>query len=288
MGKKHRYKDTKEDDKFHAVLAGTWARIEPYALKIGIGLAVVLVVAIVWMLIASHLAKRADRPWARRFEIHQETRAPRPPERGGAQGEARASPEEKAEFEKTRLELQEKCSNGLTELASEYKGDSVAAITLLDLSGLGSTIGKAKRSTDAAGAASHFLRAAEAGEQFLADFPDHLLLGIAANNAGKARLELADVQHHAAAAEDAKANFEAAAQHFQMAAQRFQQDPGDRCPYLVAFARFHEALCYEFLQRPDEARRLFEEVRKDAMAGWFAQQAQFHLIQLDRQPDTGG
>ncbi|MFP4055512.1 MAG: tetratricopeptide repeat protein [Candidatus Brocadiia bacterium] len=245
---KTKYKEAKQDDKFHATLSAAWGKLQPYVLPIGIGAGLILLVAAAWVFLAQRSAARSERPWAERHQLEVATGP-----------EASKTPEEHLEK--------------LADLAREYQGEPAAAIFNLELAlnhfrlahlyaGLGS--GRGELDSDAA--EGHLAQAASAAEQFVSDFPDHPLLPLAHLEAGKARMELEQ--------------YEAAASHFEQAAL-------SPVPFAAAVARWHAARCYEKLGRLAEAREAYQTLRDTQMAGWVAQLAEYDLARLDRQAPKG-
>jgi predicted negative regulator of RcsB-dependent stress response len=177
---KRRYKEVKQDDKFHEALSAFWAKVQPYLVPVGIVAGVILVVAAIWLFIVRRQAPGRDAPWAKLYEITK------PP-----QGEAAKTPEEQLEE--------------LAEFAREHQREPVAARALFDLARRHFSTGALRRETDLDAARAHFEKSASFAEQLTADFPEHHLVAVAYFEAGKARLELGQY-------EEATPHFERAAQ----------------------------------------------------------------------------
>jgi len=233
---KHRYSEVKHPDKFIETLAGVWKKIERYAIPASIA-AVVIVVGIgIWILLARHYATVLERPWEERFEIMSEMIA----HRGEPEG-------------------QETYLGKLAEFASRHRGKPVEAVTLLEVAEGYLGVAARKRLSDAEAAQRLLRKAAEAAEQFIADFPDHRHVALAHYQAACAYLDLGDL--------------EKAAKHFEHAA-------ASPIRYLATLARLHLANCRQRLGDYDEARRLYQALRDDPNAGWCGDQARFQLAQL--------
>ena len=245
-----KYSEVKHEDKFHEALSNAWHRVERYVLPVGIGVLVVLGLAAVWMAVARHRTSGADRPWAERFEL----------------GQRYADVDEEDSKEQTRKLLAE-----LGSLIDKHRGEPVAAITLLEVAQSHLGLASAERDENPDAATDHLKRAAKAAEQFTADFADHPLLALAHYEAGKARLDLKQ--------------YERAAQHFEDAHERSDT------PFLKALARLQAGLCYEQRGEVDKARQAYEAVRDnkgaDGRRTWCADQAEYHLARLRRQPPRG-
>ena len=239
---KHRYSEVKHPDKFAEALSAFWSKIERYIVPIGLVTLVLLAVATIWIVVSRRYTASSQRPWDQRFQLAEE-------------------------FQKQAQEGREAKADGLLgkmmALAKDYQGRPVAAITLLEASESYLRLGESRREENAKGAQEDFERAANAAEQFLADFPSHPLAPLAHYDAGRARLALGE--------------YERAARHFEGAAQ-------SRIRFLAVLAQLDGALCYQKLGRLDDARRLYETLRDDQTAGWCAEQAEFELAQLGRQP----
>jgi tetratricopeptide (TPR) repeat protein len=247
---KQRYKDVKHPDKFHEGLSAAWAVVEPYALPVGIAVFVLLIVAGIWVVVARQWAARRDAPWAKDFEIHRRA------------NDAAAEAETNEDLEKAA----QQALADIDALAREYQRRPVAAVALIKLSRGHFGLGHRSRTRDPKSASEHFKKAAEAAEQFLADFPDHGLHAIAAYNGGRARLELGEHQR---------------------AAEHFERAQTSAVSSLAAIAQWHAARCYEHLGRTDSARRAYQALRNNPWAGWCAQQAEWRLSQLESRPAKG-
>lgn len=160
----------------------------------------------------------------------------------------------------------------MDDFAHDNRGEAAAAVTLLELAQGHARRAASLRDEKPKEARDHLQKAAGAAEQFIADFPDHRHVATAQYEAGKARFDMGE--------------WERAAEHFEKAA-------ASQVPSLVAMAKWHAGYCYEQLGRLDQARRKYEELRNQPLAGWCAEQADFALAQLGRRPpkapqrDTG-
>lgn len=244
MGKM-KYSEVKHEDKFHEILSSVWGKLEPYTLSAGLAAIALLAIAAVWMVVARHHTATGEKPWIERFEIGE-----------------RIGRSDKLDDEEKAKEL----LGELTALARTYQGQPAAAITLLEVAQSHLALGRRHDGTASKDSREHLEKAAQAAEQFVADFPDHPLVALAHYEAGKARLDLAQ--------------YEGAADHFEQA----RKSP---IAFLAALARLHEGRCYEKLGRLDKARQAYEAVRDDKMAAWCADQAEFHLTRLRRTPQKG-
>ncbi|MBL7222709.1 MAG: tetratricopeptide repeat protein [Candidatus Brocadiae bacterium] len=247
---KHLYKDVKHPDKFHELLSHAWARMEPYALQAGIAVLALVAVATVWFVVARQRAASLEKPWAQAFDIQRRA------------SDALAT----ARTDADRETIEEQVLADLAALAREQARRPVAALALIELSQAQFRRGHLRRTQDPDAARDRFRAAAEAAEQFLADFPNHGLRALAAYNAGKARLELRE---------------------YPRAVQHFQQAHDAPIRSLAALARWHTARCQERLGQLDAARQAYEALRNDPWAGWCAQQAQWRLSQLQSRPTQG-
>jgi tetratricopeptide (TPR) repeat protein len=223
------------------MLSAAWEKAQPYALLVGLAAVGILALASIWIALSRHYAARADRPWEEHFEIAREL----------------------ADAGDDREERVRRFFEQMEGLADTYRGRAVASVALLKLAQGHARRAADLRSEDPDAAKEHLEDAADAAEQFVADFSDHRHLALAYYEAGKARLELGE--------------YERAADHFAQAT---------RSPirYLQVLAKWHRAFCYEQLGRLDEARRIYEAIRDDQTAGWCADQAEFQLTQLGRWP----
>jgi len=238
---KHVYKEVKHDDRFHEALSGVWAKYGAYIWGAGLAMGVLLVVVIVWVAVSRLYAGRRDRPWVERFELRQSLRA------APLQG---VSEQEAARY-----------LAKMNDLAREYRGRSVAALTLLELAQEHFGIASGKRDTDPKAAKEHLEEAVGAAERLVADLPDHAFAPLAHFEAGKALFEL---------------------RQYERAAQHFEQARACEIDYVSALAALHAGRCYERLGRLDDARRAYESVRNNKMAGWCGDQAEFQIAELDR------
>jgi hypothetical protein len=247
---KHTQSEVKKPDRFVETLTPLWEKAEPYALRVGIGLTVVLVLVGIWAVVRRGSDERSAAVWARHFAIRQKAR--------GALRQA-ADPDE-------RDRIADQLTADLLAFAKEQRRTPAAAIALLEVSQEEFSLADQKRTTEPEAAKSHLTKAAEAAEQFLETFREHRLAPLAAYTAGCARLELGD--HRAAAT------------HFEGA---------QACPVgiIAALARLHAGHCYEKLGRIADAERLYDELRKDPWAAWAAQQAEFRLSQIRAAPPDG-
>jgi len=239
---KRTYSEIKHPDKFAEALSNAWERVEPYALRVCLGAIGLLVLAGVWIALSRRGAARAEEPWAEHFEIARDFA-----DAGAESADAR----------------DEQLATKMADLVAKYPAKPIAAITLLELTQWNFRRATTRRRDDAKAARGLFEDAANAAEQFIADFPDHRYLTLACFEAGKARLELGE--------------YERAAQHFGQASQSLMR-------YLAVQAKWHRAFCLEKLGRADEARPIYETLRDDPTAGWCAEQAEFQLAQLGQQP----
>ena len=244
---KHKYSEVKHADKFAEALGRLWQKIERYVVVFGGAALVLLVVSAIWIAVARRHAARVDKPWEDRFEL--------------ARRYATKSREEAGAAATTAKLLEE-----MRELAAAHPGGPVAAITLLEASEGYFRLASSQGTEKPDAARENYKRAADVAEQFAADFPDDPLVTLAHYDAGRARLELAE--------------YERAAKHLEQAAQSPHRS-------LAVLAQWEMAYCYERLGRLDDARRAYESLRDDKMAGWCAEQAEFQLAQLGRLPSRG-
>ena len=254
MAKHKKYSEIKHADKFYEALSKYWAKVERYVWPAGIVMGVLLVVVAVWLLFGGQAGSRGDQAWARLFEIREAFR-----------------PETEESLERVSAQSIEK----LASLAKEYQGRPVAAVALLYLTQGNYGMAVAKREENLKALTpeimkfvqDRFTRSAEAAEQFVADFPKHSLVGLAQYDAGKARLELGDIER--------------AADHFAKA------NESNTVAFLKVLAGWHAARCYENLGQLDKARQAYEAVRSDRMAGWCADLAEFRLARLGSSAPRG-
>jgi len=241
---KHRYSEVKHPDKFIEALAGLWKRVERYVVPASIAAVVVVVGIGIWLCVARHYAALLERPWEERFEIMQAMLA----QQGGP------------------ADRREEYLGKLKELAAKYRGKQVAAVTLLEVSQGYLALASQKRLVDRKGAERLLRGAAEAAEEFIADFPGHRYAALAHYQAGVAWLDLGETEK---------------------AARHFEQATRSPIRYLATLARLHLANCRERLGEYAEARRLYEALRDDPSAGWCVDQARFHLAQLAMRASKG-
>jgi tetratricopeptide (TPR) repeat protein len=248
---KHRYKDVKHPDKFHEALSKAWAKAEPYALPAGIAVLALLVLTGVWVAVARQWTAGREEPWAELFRIQQEAELA----------------QDRVQTEAQRQTATVEKLAALETLSRENAGRPVAAVALQRLASGYFALAEAERTREPDASKRHLVRAAEAAEQFLADFPDHGLAPLAAYTAGKARFEL---------------------DQFNRALQHFQQAQTASVRAVAAFAQWHAARCQEELGQLAAARQAYQSLRNDPWAGWTAEQARWRLAQLDRQlsPDA--
>ena len=237
MGKK-KYSEVKHADKFYEALSAWWLKVEPHAWLIAIAMTGLLLVVAVWLGVSHYYTARHDRPWVRLFELK---------ESASARSDEGAEPNAPQALDK------------LAGLAAEYQGRPVAAMALLDLTERQFDVAAGQQEDDPKAAAAHFKRAAGAAEQFIADFPDHPLLGLAEYQAGKARFALKE---------------------YDRAAEHFDKARAAGIGFLAVLAGWHAGRCYEHLGRVDEARRAYEAVRDNRAAGWCGELAESRLAQL--------
>jgi len=244
---KRTYSEVKHDDKFHATLTKWWEKLEPHLLHIGLAAGGVLLLALIWMLVASGSRAANDEPWAERAAIEREE-------------------------DLTQADRLEK----LAALVQKYSGEPVAALTQLEIAQGYNAQGNEKSMPPAyeaekpeektareAEAKQAYQKAAAAAEQFLADFPEHSLAAVAAFEAGKARLALGEPK--------------AALPHFEKAA-------ASKVLYLAALAQWHAARCHQALGDTESARSAYQRVIDNKQAGFLVAQAQYDLARLDEQP----
>ena len=240
-----KYSEVKHEDKFHEILSHAWTKVERYAVPAGFGVLALLVIATIWIFLARHHIATGEKPWTERFEI----------------GERIANDDTLDDDKKADALLAE-----LTAFAHTYQGKPAAAITLLELAQTHLALAKPQGGQPPQSQREHLEKAAQAAEQFAADFPNHTLIALAHYEAGKARLDLG--QHDAAA-------------------DHFEQARGSTIAFLAALARLEAGRCYEKLGQLDKARQAYEAVRDDKMGAWCADQAEFHLTRLQRTPKKG-
>lgn len=246
-----KYSEVKHDDKFHEALSHAWDKMQPYALHVGIAAGLVLALAAVWMVVARRDTSSAERPWAERYAISRRYID--------------------AFDEENSAEQSRKLLGELDAFVDEHRGTSAAAITLLEVAQQHLNHAEDARLHDADKADDDLKRAAKAAEQFVADYADHPLLPVAQFTAGKARLDLEE--------------YAKAGEHFARAAAATD------VPFLKTLAQLHEALCHEKAGEVAKARAAFETVRDskgpDGQPTWCAEQADYHLTRLRREPAQG-
>jgi tetratricopeptide (TPR) repeat protein len=253
---KRKHSEIKHADKVHEALTAFWAKLDPYVWPGAIVMGVLLALIGLWLLFGSR-SSSGERAWADLFEI-RDTYMPR--------GE-----------EATVLEFDQNARTYVDKLAAltnDYRGRPVVAVALLDLaqacSGLGGGLRERnsvtpdltpeEREQNDKAAHDLFVRAAQAAERFIADFPRHTLLALAYYEAGKARYELGE--------------YAPAAEHFDQARARFAT------AFPKALAAYHAGRSYERTGHIEKARRAYEAVREERLAGWCGDLAEFRLAQL--------
>jgi len=242
VGKHLRYSEVKHPDKFAEALSTLWQKSEWYVVRAAIGMGAVLLVVGAWLGASSLFVGRGDESWAERFRVVEE-----------AMRDIQEDPETVSANLLAKMDA----------FVAEHRGDPAAAITLLELAQGHQRRAAGLRDEKPKEAREALLKAANAAEQFLADFPAHRHVATAQYEAGKARLELGE--------------WERAAEHFEKAA-------ASPVPALAVLAKWHAGYCYERLGRVEQARLKYEELRVDRTAGWCAEQAEFALAQLGRRP----
>jgi len=242
VAKHLRYSEVKHPDKFAEALAAIWGRCERFALPAGIAMAVGLAAIILWLVGTRLFAGRGDAAWHERFELAQEAAAAARDSGQGVTDELLAK---------------------MADFVRRHPRHPAGAVTLLELAQGHMRRAAMLRAEKPDEAKAHLEKAASAGEQFVADFPDHRYVALAHYEAGKARFDLGQ--------------WERAAEHFEKAS-------ASQVPTLAALAKWQAAICYEKLGRIEPARLKYEELRVDPLAGWCAEQAEFALAQLGRRP----
>jgi len=244
VGKHLRYSEVKHADKFAEGLSAVWHRLERYILPALIVAGACLVLTVAWFVVARLFGGSGEAAWEERFELAQEAaaRAKDEPEGGS-----------------------DKLLDRMSAFVQKHQGAPAAAVTLLELAQGHNRRAAALRDESPKAAREHLQKAANAAEQFIADFPDQrpAALAIAHYEAAKARMELGE--------------WERAADHYEKATAA-------GLPALAAMARWQAGYCYEQLGRLDQARLKYEELRADPAAGWCGEQADFALAQLGRRP----